>query len=912
MQQQQGDRANETKAPNGSRTPAGKKTPAEVATGSKPGQPKKGKPRSNPGNRKGKQQHKKGGKRRKTARATMSPSQCVEKTMEVLVELCSLFGYKPKGPEEHKSYAQPWIRHVESGVDWIKVAKYKLAAFVARMLMPGHPELVPPSPLKLDDKPNRLVGGRLGRWLSLVLGKTPAKGWNREKQLELLQSLKLVKKGAPRPNEQTVKEKTAAFAAFMTEEYKAGDRAQFVFQKPDGKNVLSWADMSEYCESLGRTYVNPAKPGRAYKVPEPELELDREAVMRQLRRTVDEIFEKAGPYTGRDAERLFFPSTSANYLRNRRNAGAVGELLDDPDILEGLRTPGGWLPKESDGTLQVSDELQQEFWPQPQGTPEGWVRGDAGELEPDISEAQMYAHKGPLTEGIEDELSQNFAELMQRIHVRAVGSRNLATPVGLAEAFKVRIITKSDPYRMTVLRPVWKKVHNILRHQRAFQLIGEPVTEELINKVFGRTLGPGMLFFSGDYEAATDNLHSWVSETIGQAIAEKLQLGPETTRLLIDSLTRHEIEQPNGEFKTQRRGQLMGSITSFPILCIANAAVTRWAYEVGQQRGKLRLNAIPMLINGDDVAAKLSLLGYKVWRNIAHFCGLKESVGKTYISREFVDINSTSFMFKENSTYPEPAFRRIKQVNLGLAYGLKRSSADQGNDERAPIGDLGSLYRELIESAPGELRKPLHFLFLEKNKAAMEAARPIPWHVPEWLGGLGLTGVVEPSKLDRQIARMIVLNWKSRKPRRVNEHEKEWMTWNIAEKRMPTAYPCANRNFPGVTEYDRLASLACLDLLFDQNVELKQLKTTVTAQAGQALRHNQKLWTPATYKKISGEAMSLEEMNFRPTYSSIVPPPPGDQPINAKQIANQAAAQTSTAVNDTAELPNDTLAVSEQ
>jgi hypothetical protein len=100
-------------------------------------------------------------------------------------------------------------------------------------------------------------------------------------------------------------------------------------------------------------------------------------------------------------------------------------------------------------------------------------------------------------------------------------------------------------------------------------------------------------------------------------------------------------------------GQLMGSILSFPILCLANLAVyleTTTDYQRGWS-DKRRLSSV--LINGDDMlyVAPESLWDVHKW--VASQVGLELSVGKAYCHDVYANVNSQSVHFdlgKEGST----------------------------------------------------------------------------------------------------------------------------------------------------------------------------------------------------------------------------------------------------------------------
>jgi len=216
----------------------------------------------------------------------------------------------------------------------------------------------------------------------------------------------------------------------------------------------------------------------------------------------------------------------------------------------------------------------------------------------------------------------------------------------------------------------------------------------------------------------------------------------------------------------QKWGQLMGSVTSFIILCVINAAVIRASYEL-DQNVKVTLKQCPLMINGDDGLTLVSLTGKKIWEDVSSLVGFKPSPGKVYWSREYFNINSAGYRLISGT------LRTIPYVNMGLAVGLKRSGGKVGildvNDD-----SVGSRHRDMMSTLPPDLefRKRAHGIFVKYNRPILDSFK-LPWFIPENLGGWGLSslyglreiqGVVTslrhyilgPSDLDLRIASKFV------------------------------------------------------------------------------------------------------------------------------------------------------------
>jgi len=413
-------------------------------------------------------------------------------------------------------------------------------------------------------------------------------------------------------------------------------------------------------------------------------------------------------------------------------------------------------------------------------------------------------------------------------------------PVGLAESLKVRTITKEDPFRTFVLKFLQKKMHSHLKHHSVFKLIGSPtggedslrdyLVQQLDFKAFDHTEN---VYLSGDYKAATDNIKSWASNVVCETLSDIWKLDSQMRKLFRESLTEHEIvfkeekikviekggkvvgiKKIPGDYRPQRRGQLMGSITSFPVLCIINAAISRFAYEL--QHGKTLLKDIPMCINGDDIAMKTSWETVRNWRTVVKLVGLSESIGKSYYSTEFVQINSRNFINCKGNLHP------VKFFKMGLIYGTKRSGTTIGlTDLNLMEKTLGTRYRDLMDQSPKEHLEKIHERFIEKHAHLLKKYN-LPWYIPEWLGGWGLTGFREPSEKDLRIAQMIIFGWKQKHPTNMASlREITWKTWSIAEKFIP--YFTVPDENEGSDEYLETMKFQCIDLLFNSNYSLSDL-----------------------------------------------------------------------------------------
>jgi hypothetical protein len=505
--------------------------------------------------------------------------------------------------------------------------------------------------------------------------------------------------------------------------------------------------------------------------------LNREVATRELRRTVREIWSDARPFGLQDRVAPLFPSTSANYNRSRSELGAVGELLSHTELFTGLRTQQGLLR-----TRRKYDEE---------------AIGASNEPTYEVDATDLEAHAGLL---------------YNRVLTAALKEVPYVEPVGLAEPLKVRVISKGPPLTYYVLKALQRYMWGVLQRHPVFALTGTPVGEEILTASLG-VLQPGEKWESADFESATDKLHSWVSEVIADEIATQASLSEEERALFIRSLTRHIFLMPDGGKRRQKNGQLMGSITSFPVLCVANAAACRYGLEATRKR-VLTLRECPLLINGDDAAFPANRWGRHVWSVMSTVMGLIPSVGKCYSSTEFVNINSTFFRFTANDpAVPDRKFCLIHYVNLGLMSGQQRAVAPgvkKGNVFNPGTGrTIGARSRELWRLTPSCLRPQVSRLFIMKNLETLKELN-LPWGVPEHLGGLGIAGA-SVKETDIRLSRAMVADGVVVPAITTAQ---AWQTRQLAVEQLPPGNTHVKLSSEESERYERWLGLLGVDLLF--------------------------------------------------------------------------------------------------
>jgi len=681
----------------------------------------------------------------------------------------------------------------------LKFAKYKFAAFYAHHKSTLSEPLDMPKSPVSFDRPSVLLGGRAYKWFMMMKN-----GKMSDYVMDsFLTTMLYAKKGMPRPNKTLLRKAERDTFLDLTQPVKALPEV----------SLFEWGGNTENL------------PKRLNTI------LSKDNVISEIKRTIHELFVDE-IFTINERIEPFFPSTSANYINSRNDGGVVGVLMNRPDLMKGLTS--------DEECIQI-------------------MSVDRGKEKWNVFDDKKLRHK--------------FFELYKRMCVASKEEAPIAVPLALPEALKIRVISKGPALHYTILKPLQKKLWSVLRKNPVFSLIGEPVTSEYIQERMGSYLKSNEKFLSVDYSNATNEMYSWVSDECVNALCDELMIEGDERVAFFNAMTRHEIvlekKLPDGSKKVilgptlQTRGQLMGSVVSFPILCIANAAICRWAKEISDGR-IYTLKDCPLAINGDDAILRINDLGRVAWGRIGTFCGLSPSVGKVYFSNRFLNINSTTYNFhpykkgdsnavgwegyiqfvKPSERNPSGKVNRIRSfelvqyVNLGLLNGMKRSGGDYTIEDGITSLSVGTRCTNLINDCPSFMRSVVMRSFIHRHVLNKYF---IPWFIPERFGGLGLP-IVDVQPYDREL----------RLARKIYEHPKvfhfpskpvntPWSIWKYATNRFPdskftldyTQYVKCLHVFGKPSYYgfdecvdgssnvnnlmvdlDRLRGLACVELLF--------------------------------------------------------------------------------------------------
>lgn len=201
---------------------------------------------------------------------------------------------------------------------------------------------------------------------------------------------------------------------------------------------------------------------------------------------------------------------------------------------------------------------------------------------------------------------------------------------------KPRVVTLYSAENTRRLAPLHYSLYDMLK-RRGWLLVGEP-TDAHVSRLTGAA------FLSFDYSSATDNIKREYVRVAVEVLIEQA-----------DHLSEDEIEalwvlanlKIDGEETFS--GQPMGSVMSFPLLCVINKTVVDMSLAAMLDRKEISFKewtSHPLLVNGDDlltreVRGNTDLRGEVVRQGSE--IGLVVNEEKTMVSERDGEINSTYF-----------------------------------------------------------------------------------------------------------------------------------------------------------------------------------------------------------------------------------------------------------------------------
>jgi hypothetical protein len=347
---------------------------------------------------------------------------------------------------------------------------------------------------------------------------------------------------------------------------------------------------------------------------------------------------------------------------------------------------------------------------------------------------------------------------------------------GILEPLKVRLITKGESVPYWLARSCQKAMWNYLQNYETFVATGRPLEDQdlndLINKRTKFQEKHNLRFdswVSGDYSGATDGVDIRCTALIFENILKRSPYSDKYKDLLRLVIYKQELNYPPCEVRkeipcdlklamrklnrdktikrkydvetrqvlpaVQETGQLMGSVLSFPILCIINL-VSYWISMEEYLGKELTFEELPVLINGDDILFPSNSSHYDIWKDMIKSVGFSLSIGKNYIHKDLFTINSIMFHESNNQV------TRYKFFNVGLLTG-KAKVTGRANLQDKPIWDW---YAEVIDGATDKVRAHRRFLHYHRStidRLTYDGSQNL--FISRWYGGCGF-------KLDPEVA----------------------------------------------------------------------------------------------------------------------------------------------------------------
>ena len=685
---------------------------------------------------------------------------------------------------------------------WIKVIKYKLAAYISVMKDTETEMLLPPSPLLADDNPSILIDKEFHSWFNLAsnadtLGRDV---W----RLSLIDSLtRGVKKGCDRPTDSD-----CALSCLKT-------YFKFVTEKPFPEKIDYELPISVYDldfteeSSIENQGLFPVKSQvHALTIP-----LYAEHLLPQLSRAIDEIVTMEFKPTFRTC-----PSFSSCTDNKRALGGHVPVIkkvlqvfFGDPELAETLtgKSVKFYIVTDCDKIYKfqdnqriswfklklIKDLLDYKNLTEAEKRLTNQLADIHYDLEPEECEsfADNFDIADPTFCGIlkhGEMCSVPFLEVdfdhgigdyvdFEILSEHCLANQQPIRLIGLKESLKIRGITTPGGLETWLLKPFQKFLSRCLSQFAVFGATTKPLDCFMLTDMFHGFNLDELTFTSGDYDDATNELRQYLTEYCIVQICKKLDLSENYSNLarqsLCDNLVFLDIKDSRGMmikcYNDQWEAQPMGKVLSFTILCIINFALVRYSMEIDKFLGApiyggllnqfkkqpglktegfidlasytipqyYPINNANLLINGDDCLFLMKRP--EIWENVTSLGGLKNSIGKTLLSKRYVEMNSRTFkvIFEFGLV---KSFIQIPFINFGLVKGLVRSSGSEDRNSTSQFLDavacMGAKHHELVLDLPfynelDHLFKHYHNQYLLSDKIS-----GLPYYVPYWLGGLGL------------------------------------------------------------------------------------------------------------------------------------------------------------------------------
>jgi hypothetical protein len=197
----------------------------------------------------------------------------------------------------------------------------------------------------------------------------------------------------------------------------------------------------------------------------------------------------------------------------------------------------------------------------------------------------------------------------------------------------------------------------------------------------------------------------------------------------------------------QQTGQLMGSPLSFPILCYINVVVY-WIALENYYGIYIPFHLLPVLVNGDDILFRANASFYDIWKSLLKEVGFSLSLGKNYLHKDVLTVNSLLFRFSNPPVPGRPAhsfafppvnlrsmsFKTVEFFNSGLLMAQSKGHMRE-KDRKLPFDQI---YKRVMDGAHNKVRAHKRFIHYncERISELTDKGR-FNLFAPVFHGGLG-------------------------------------------------------------------------------------------------------------------------------------------------------------------------------
>lgn len=307
------------------------------------------------------------------------------------------------------------------------------------------------------------------------------------------------------------------------------------------------------------------------------------------------------------------------------------------------------------------------------------------------SNRENYGARGMTTTGS----WLSHAEYVERVLVGCSQPPRIDSKLAVVDTGGKKRIISVPSVDMNLLRPLHETLYNHLS-KYPWLLRGDAKPSSFSDF----TLQQDEVFVSGDYESATDNLDQDVQRFVLDRLLGTASIPYSIRDMAVRSLSMNVLPSFGGCSKgfRQRRGQMMGNLLSFPLLCLVNYLTFKYFVP----------RSVPVRVNGDDIVFRCRRDEFAVWKEGVGRCGLTLSLGKTMVDTSHFTLNSALF--------------RARRFRVSTCRYIRSSSLWPREKERGVFG-LSSRYRSFAVGFSGAGRDALRLLFLRENRVFLAESR---------------------------------------------------------------------------------------------------------------------------------------------------------------------------------------------